>query len=49
MILLGILGGWVVLSCAAAPFIGHFIALNAAPTGYATPAAQAALQPAPGV
>ena len=29
MFLLGILGGWFVLSCAAAPWIGRFVAINA--------------------
>ena len=29
MFLLEVLGGWLVLSCIAAPFIGRFIALNA--------------------
>ncbi|HEX4273688.1 MAG TPA: hypothetical protein VHZ32_20015 [Rhizomicrobium sp.] len=29
MFLLEVLGGWFVLSCVAAPFIGRFIALNA--------------------
>jgi hypothetical protein len=29
MVFLGILGGWFVLSCVTAPFIGRFIAVNA--------------------
>ena len=29
MVLLEIFGGWFLLSCIAAPFIGRFIALNA--------------------
>jgi len=49
MFLLGILGGWLALSCAAAPFIGHFVALNAIPVDSDPRAAQASLQPAQGL
>ncbi|HEX3755998.1 MAG TPA: hypothetical protein VHV26_13075 [Rhizomicrobium sp.] len=50
MIMLEILGGWLLLSCVAAPLIGRFIAVNATVVEHepamVRPALQPGLQPA---